>query len=214
MASTGLSMESFENDAVGRGYRVVAGIDEAGRGPLAGPVVAAAVVLPRGYHNPEIDDSKKLSALKRKKLDDVIRRDAVAIGVSLCDSHVIDSVNILQATLLAMKGAVSALSVEPDYLLIDGLNCIDLDIPQKAVVRGDSLSVSIAAASIIAKVERDRLMAVYHLEFPWYNFLQNKGYGTKEHRKAIVGHGRCAIHRRSFRVAGIDDISADGAFLL
>jgi ribonuclease HII len=208
------NMSSFENEAASEGYRCIAGVDEAGRGPLAGPVVAAAVVFPRGYRNPEINDSKKLSVRKRETLDGVIRKEAVAVGVGLSDVRVIDSVNILQATLLAMKGAVDALSAAPDYLLIDGLQCIDLAVPQKAVVRGDALSVSIAAASIIAKVARDRLMADYHLAFPCYNFLKNKGYGTKEHRDAIVRYGRCALHRRSFHVVGVDDVAPDGASLL
>ncbi len=203
-------MDSFENSAGRRGYRVVAGIDEAGRGPLAGPVVAAAVVMPQRYRHSEINDSKKLSVNKRERLYEVIQQDAISIGVGLSEVQVIDSLNILRATLLAMKEAVCALSAKPDYLLIDGLNGIDLDIPQESVVRGDSLSVSIAAASIIAKVSRDRLMDMYHRQFPGYNFLHNKGYGTREHREAIVKYGRCKLHRRSFHVAGVDDLAVDG----
>ncbi len=206
-------MEGFERRAGELGYRAVAGIDEAGRGPLAGPVVAAAVILPPGYKNPEINDSKKLSAKKRERLYDVIQADAVSIGVGLSEVSVIDSLNILQATLLAMKNAVGGLPVIPDYLLIDGLNRIDGDIPQKTVVHGDALSVSIAAASIIAKVSRDRLMEMYHRQFPQYNFLKNKGYGTKQHRDAIVAYGRCKIHRRSFHVVGVDDARESGLFL-
>ncbi len=203
-------MDSFEKRATGRGCRFIAGIDEAGRGPLAGPVVAAAVVMPQGYYHSEINDSKLLSAKKRERLYEVIQKDALSIGVGLSEVQVIDSLNILQATLLAMREAVCALSPRPDYLLIDGLNGIDLDIPQQAVVRGDSLSVSIAAASIIAKVSRDRLMDMYHRQFPSYNFLQNKGYGTQEHREAIAKYGRCKIHRHSFHVAGIDGLVANG----
>jgi len=206
-------MGSFERRAGGRGFCAIAGIDEAGRGPLAGPVVAAAVVLPQGYEHPEINDSKKLSAKRRERLYEVIQRDAVAIGVGVSDVQVIDSLNILRATLLAMKEAVCGLCPRPDYLLIDGLNGIVLDIPQEAIVRGDSLSISIAAASIIAKVSRDRLMEMYHRQFPAYNFLKNKGYGTKEHREAIVKYGRCKIHRRSFHVAGVDDLVASGSLL-
>jgi len=206
-------MDGFERRAGQRGYRTVAGIDEAGRGPLAGPVVAAAVILPPGYKNPDINDSKKLSAGKRERVYDIIQSDAVSIGVGLSEVSVIDSLNILQATLLAMKNAVDGLSIRPDYLLIDGLNRIDRDIPQETVVHGDALSISIAAASIIAKVSRDRLMEMYHRQFPDYNFLKNKGYGTKEHREAIVKYGRCKIHRRSFHVVGVDDAGESG-FLL
>ena len=199
-------MNSFERKARGCGYRIIAGIDEAGRGPLAGPVVAAAVILPPGYEHPEITDSKKLSPRQRERLYGIIERDAVSIGIGVVEAPVIDAVNILQATLLAMKDAVLELSPSPDYLLIDGLNRIDLAIPQKTIIRGDSLSLSIASASIMAKVSRDRLMEMYHRQFPQYNFLRNKGYGTREHREAILKFGRSKIHRRSFRVAGIDGL--------
>jgi ribonuclease HII len=199
-------MNSFERKARGCGYRIIAGIDEAGRGPLAGPVVAAAVILPPGYEHPEITDSKKLSPRQRERLYEVIERDAVSIGIGVVEAPVIDAVNILQATLLAMKDAVLELSPSPDYLLIDGLNRIDLVIPQETIIRGDSLSLSVASASIVAKVSRDRLMEMYHRQFPQYNFLRNKGYGTREHREAILKFGRSKIHRRSFRVAGIDGL--------
>jgi ribonuclease HII len=199
-------MNSFERKAQGCGYRLIAGIDEAGRGPLAGPVVAAAVILPPGYEHPEINDSKKLSPRKRGTLYETIARDAVSVGIGVVEPPEIDAVNILQATLAAMKEAVLALSPPPDYLLIDGLNRIDLDTPQETIVSGDSRSLSVAAASIVAKVSRDRLMEMYHRQFPQYNFLRNKGYGTREHREAILKHGRSKIHRRSFRVAGIDDL--------
>jgi ribonuclease HII len=202
----GRGMNSFEGKARGCGYRMIAGIDEAGRGPLAGPVVAAAVILPPGYEHPEITDSKKLSPRQREKLCGVIERDAVSIGVGISEAPVIDAVNILQATLLAMKEAVLELSPSPDYLLIDGLNRIDLDTPQETIISGDSRSLSVAAASIVAKVSRDRLMEMYHRQFPQYNFLRNKGYGTREHREAILKYGRSKIHRRSFRVAEIDDL--------
>ncbi len=203
-------MNGFENKARECGYRMVAGIDEAGRGPLAGPVVAAAVILPPGYEHPEINDSKKLSSRQRVRLYGIIQRDAISIGVGLCEASLIDRVNILQATLIAMKEAVLELLPCPDCLLIDGLNRIDLAIPQETIIRGDSRSISVAAASIIAKVSRDRLMEMYHRQFPQYNFLQNKGYGTREHREAILKFGRCKIHRRSFRVPEIDDQTVMG----
>ncbi len=203
-------MNSFENRARESGYRIIAGIDEAGRGPLAGPVVAAAVILPPGYEHPEINDSKRLSARQREKLCDVIERDAVSIGIGVVEAPVIDAVNILQATLAAMKDAVLELSPPPDYLLIDGRNCINLAVHQEAIIRGDSLSLCIASASIVAKVSRDRLMEMYHRQFPQYNFLHNKGYGTREHREAILKFGRSKIHRRSFWVAEIDGLSITG----
>ena len=199
-------MNGFESKARGCGYRIIAGIDEAGRGPLAGPVVAAAVILPPGYEHPEITDSKKLSPRQRERLYGIIQRDAVSIGIGVVEAPVIDAVNILQATLAAMKDAVLELSPSPDYLLIDGLNRIDLAIPQETIIRGDSRSLSVASASIVAKVSRDRLMEMYHRQFPQYNFLRNKGYGTREHREAILKFGRSKIHRRSFRVAGIDSL--------
>jgi ribonuclease HII len=205
-------MNSFENRARESGYRVIAGIDEAGRGPLAGPVVAAAVILPSGYEHPDITDSKKLTARQREKLSEVIEQDAVSIGIGVAEAHVIDSMNILRATLAAMKDAVLELSPSPDYLLIDGRNRIDLAVHQEAVIRGDSLSLSIAAASIVAKVSRDRLMEMYHRQFPQYNFLHNKGYGTREHREAILKFGRSKIHRRSFRIAEIDTLTVNEEF--
>ena len=204
-------MNVFESKAREGGYRAVAGVDEAGRGPLAGPVVAAAVILPPGYEHPGINDSKKLSSRQRDRLYAIIQHDAVSIGVGLSEAPLIDRVNILQATLLAMKEAVLELFPPPDFLLIDGLNRIDLATPQEAIIRGDSQSVSIAAASIIAKVSRDRLMEMYHRQFPQYNFLRNKGYGTKEHSAAIVKFGRCKIHRRSFRIPEMDDLTVMGA---
>ena len=191
-------MNTFEKIAYQEGYQVIAGVDEAGRGPLAGPVVAAAVILPPDYVNSEINDSKQLTALKRDELFEIIHREAVAIGTGIVDTDVIDNLNILQATLQAMREAVLELSTSPDFILIDGLHKIPLITPQKPVVKGDSLSISIAAASIIAKVSRDRIMEMYHRQFPQYNFRQNKGYGTKEHIDAIKKVGICPIHRVSF----------------
>ncbi|MBA4423465.1 MAG: ribonuclease HII [Syntrophus sp. (in: bacteria)] len=199
-------MGAFERAARGRGRRFIAGIDEAGRGPLAGPVIAAAVILPPDYEYPGIDDSKKLSSRQRERLYEVIERDAVAIGIGVVEAPVIDAVNILQATLVAMKEAVLNLSPPPDYLLIDGLNRISVAIPQETIVRGDGRSISVASASIVAKVSRDRIMEMYHRQFPQYNFLRNKGYGTQEHRDAILKYGRCKLHRSSFRLAEIDDL--------
>jgi ribonuclease HII len=191
-------MNAFECHARQRGYRIIAGIDEAGRGPLAGPVVAAAVILPPDYRHPEINDSKQLTPGKRGRLYEVIKTDALAVGLGVVEASVIDHVNILQATLMAMRDAVLDLSTIPDYLLIDGRNRIDVRAPQETIIAGDRKSISIAAASIIAKVSRDQIMEIYHRQFPQYNFLKNKGYGTDEHREAIHRYGRCKIHRLSF----------------
>jgi ribonuclease HII len=193
-------MHQFELRARRRGFDAIAGVDEAGRGPLAGPVVAAAVILPSGYANGEIRDSKKLTPRKRESLYTTIRNDAISVGLGIVDAAAIDRINILQATLSAMKMAVSNLSTQPDYILIDGIHAIDLPVMQETIVRGDSLSLSVAAASIIAKVSRDHIMDRYHVLYPQYNFLKNKGYGTMEHREAVKEYGRCKIHRRSFRI--------------
>jgi len=193
-------MNYFEERARQRGFRLIAGIDEAGRGPLAGPVVAAAVVLPDRYSHPEINDSKKLTSRSRERLFEVIRADALAVGIGVMDAWAIDELNILRATLLAMREAVADLQVVPDCLLVDGNQSVPLEIPQETIVKGDGRSVSIAAASIVAKVSRDRIMEIYHRQFPYYNFFKNKGYGTAEHRQAIREHGFCKIHRRSFHI--------------
>ena len=193
-------MNSFERRAHQLGYRSIAGIDEVGRGPLAGPVVAAAVILPPDYKNREIKDSKQLTAKKRDSLSEIIRQDALSIGISVVEASLIDEVNIFQATLLAMKEATLNLSLTPDYLLIDGPHRIFVSIPQETIVKGDTRSVSVASASIIAKVTRDRIMEIYDRQFPQYNFFKNKGYATEEHREAIKKHGHCKIHRRSFVV--------------
>jgi len=197
-------MNMFEKNAREEGYQLIAGVDEAGRGPLAGPVVAAAVILPPDYFNSEINDSKQLSASKREMLYDVIEKNAVAVGVRIVEADVIDDVNILQASLQAMRDAVLELSESPDFLLVDGLYRVPIITPQKPVVKGDSLSISIAAASIMAKVTRDRIMEMYHRQFPQYNFRQNKGYGTKEHLDAIREFGICKIHRKSFHVKNLN----------
>ena len=199
-------MNRFERKAHAEGYHWVAGVDEAGRGPLAGPVVAAAVVFPPDYENHEINDSKRLSPRKRESLYERIRTDALAVGFGLIEADVIDRINILQASLTAMRDAVLELAPPPDYLLVDGCHRIPLTTPQEAVVRGDAKSLSIAAASILAKVTRDRVMEIYHRQYPQYNFLKNKGYGTREHVQAIRECGYCKIHRRSFRLKVLHDI--------
>ena len=197
-------MNTFEKRAYCDGYRWVAGVDEAGRGPLAGPVVAAAVIFPVGYQNSKINDSKKLTARKRDELYKTIWEDAVAVGVGVAEADVIDRINILQASLQAMREAVLDLSKSPDFIFVDGLYTLNIDAPQKALVKGDALSISIAAASIIAKVSRDRIMEMYHRQFPRYNFQKNKGYGTAEHRRILKEIGMCKIHRRSFHLKNTD----------
>ncbi len=189
----------FERRAFLHGYEYVAGVDEAGRGALAGPVVAAAVVLPQGIVIPGIDDSKKLTPAKRDKLFGVIGDAAIAVGVGIEGPSTIDSMNILQASLLAMKNAVLSLQVQPDFLLIDGTFSIAVELPQNAIKKGDANSMSIAAASIVAKVTRDRLMVNYDEQFPGYGFSIHKGYGSAMHLAAIAELGPCAIHRKTFR---------------
>ncbi|MDO9264968.1 MAG: ribonuclease HII [Desulfosalsimonadaceae bacterium] len=189
----------FEKKAWINGFTAVAGIDEAGRGPLAGPVVSAAVILPESLPVSGINDSKKLSPKKREKLYDDIYRHAVAVGVGIVDPVEIDRINILQASLAAMAMSVRNLFPAPDFLLIDGPFPIPANFPQKPVINGDSLSISIAAASIIAKVTRDRMMAVYAEEYPEFDFSTNKGYPTKAHKEAIRKYGCSPIHRLTFK---------------
>ena len=189
----------FEQEAAAQGFRAVAGIDEAGRGPLAGPVVAAAVILPVGLRINGVNDSKQLSAHQREQLFKQITATALTIGIGRVDAATIDRINILQATRLAMLQAVEALTIQPDRLLIDGISTIDLPVPQLTIKQGDSLSASIAAASIIAKVTRDRLMADYDTQYPLYGFIRHKGYGSQQHLEALRLHGPCPIHRRTFR---------------
>ena len=198
-AGTGRNLYTFESMVRNQGFRIIAGIDEAGRGPLAGPVVAAAVILPEDAEIHGLDDSKKLTATKRDALFDQITRSAAVVGVGIVDHEAIDRINILQATLSAMSQAVQSLSPLPDYLLIDGISTIPVNIPQKTIKKGDSLSASIAAASIIAKVTRDRLMEGYDILYPGYGFAGHKGYGSVAHYAAIEKLGPCEIHRKSFR---------------
>ena len=200
-------MNTYEKIARKDGYRLIAGVDEVGRGPLAGPVVAAAVVFPPDYVNADIKDSKKLTAAKREKLFSIIEKDSLAVGMRVVDVDVIDRVNILQASLQAMRDSVLELSVSPDFILVDGVHRVPIITPQKPLIKGDNLSISIAAASIMAKVTRDHIMEIYHRQFPHYNFLKNKGYGTKEHLDAIRKFGICKIHRKSFHVKNLNQIS-------
>lgn len=190
-------MQQFENNARIKGHRFIAGIDEVGRGPLAGPVVAAAVILPDNFQLLGVNDSKKLSAKKRDALYDEIQNQAISIGVGMVDHNKIDEINIYQASKLAMSIALEDLCFMPDYLLIDAMK-LDVKIPQESIIKGDARSISIAAASIIAKVIRDRLMEDYAKMYPGYGFENNAGYGTKEHLLGLKQQGICTIHRKTF----------------
>ena len=192
-------LSKFEKEYFLKGYKLICGIDEAGRGPLAGPVVAGAVILPEGCLLEGVNDSKKISEKKREKLYDVIIENAIAWSVGIVDNNVIDEINILNATRKAMKMAIDGLAMKPDYILIDAEKKVDTGgIPYLPIVKGDALSISIAAASIIAKVTRDRMMREYDDIFPMYGFGKHKGYGTKAHIEAIGEHGLCMIHRKTF----------------
>lgn len=181
-----------------RGYRYIAGVDEAGRGPLAGPVVAAAVMFPDNWLHPEIKDSKQLTAHKREYLFGIVSDNALAWSWAEVDHAEIDHINILRASLKAMQRAVELLSLPPEYLLIDGTYPISSSIPQTPLVNGDQRSLATSAASIMAKVIRDSIMQQYHELYPQYNFAKNKGYGTREHLRALASYGPSPIHRRSF----------------
>lgn len=200
LASDTLQLDSYEQDAIKQGCRYIAGVDEAGRGPLAGPVVAGAVI----FHTPMpldlgIRDSKTLSPLQRKTIVLDIYREAAAVGVGIVWMDEIEEINIHHASLLAMADAVKKLNPAPEFILVDGTFPIDSNIPQMPIIKGDSLSVSIAAASIVAKTVRDGIMDIYHTIFPCYNFIKNKGYGTTEHLEAIRRFGPSPVHRRGFK---------------
>ena len=193
-----LEMKSFERELWSKGIKYIAGVDEVGRGPLAGPVVTAAVILPEDFDILGVDDSKKLSAKKRDELYDLIMDHAIAVSIGRREPSVIDEINILNATKEAMVDAVMGLSVKAEHVLIDAVKLDALHIPQTSIIKGDAKSVSIAAASIIAKVTRDREMVDMDAIYPGYAFASNKGYGTKAHYEGLAKLGPCPIHRRSF----------------
>ena len=192
------NMLEYENELYEEGITLIAGVDEVGRGPLVGPVVVAAVILPKGYYNEYIKDSKKLSEKKRNELFDIIMRDAISVSIGIKDNKVIDKENIYQATKLAMYDAINNLKVKPEYVLIDAMKLEDLSIPSKSIVKGDAKSESIAAASIIAKVTRDNMMYELDKKFPEYGFKNHKGYPTKAHLDAIKKYGILDNYRFTF----------------
>ena len=190
-------MKEFENELYNKGIKYIAGIDEVGRGPLVGPVVTAAVILPAEFYDERINDSKKLSEKKREILYDVIMKNAISVGIGMSSSEIIDKINILEATKKAMKEALNNLNIKPEHVLIDAVK-LDIDIPSTSIIKGDAKSQSIAAASIIAKVTRDRMMYELDKKHPEYDFAHNKGYGTKKHIEAIKKYGILKEHRKSF----------------
>lgn len=190
-------MKEFETELYNNGINFIAGIDEVGRGPLVGPVVTAAVILPKDFYDERINDSKKLTEKKRELLYDIIMENAISVGIGISSEDVIDEINILNATKRAMLEAVNNLSVKPEHLLIDAVK-LDTDIPQTSIIKGDAKSESIAAASIIAKVTRDRMMIELDKIHPEYDFKHNKGYGTKKHIEAIRKYGIIKEHRKTF----------------
>ncbi|MBN1480432.1 ribonuclease HII [candidate division KSB1 bacterium] len=202
-----MTLLTFESSLWRRGYRAVAGVDEAGRGPLAGPVVAAAVIFPPTQKDSlGIYDSKSLTAKKRELLFGVIQEVALSYGIGIIDHMEIDAINILRATYKAMQQAIRFCQPQPDYVLVDGRGVPDVTMPIEAIVKGDCRSLSIAAASIVAKVTRDRLMFELHSRYPEYGFRQHKGYPTKSHMQAIRAFGLSPVHRRSFRPRELQDV--------
>lgn len=191
------AMLSYEKELYENGISFIAGVDEVGRGPLAGPVVAAAVILPKNCKIKGLNDSKKIPKKKHEEIFQAVKDNALAIGIGIMDNQVIDQVNIYEATKLAMKEAISQLEPQPEHLLIDAMK-LDLPISQTSIIKGDANSLSIAAASIVAKVTRDKIMSNYDEEFPGYDFAQNAGYGTAKHLEGIEKHGITPIHRTSF----------------
>ena len=190
-------MLAYEKECYARGIKLIAGVDEVGRGPLAGPVVAAAVILPKACKIPGLNDSKKIPKSKHKEIYEAVLQNAIAIGIGIKDNHVIDQVNIYEATKLAMMEAIGQLEPQPQHLLIDAMK-LDLPIPQTSIIKGDANSLSIAAASIVAKVTRDQMMEEFDKEYPGYDFAQNAGYGTAKHLAGLDKLGVTPIHRRSF----------------
>ena len=193
-----VNLWAIENSLYAEGYKMICGVDEAGRGPLAGPVCAAAVILPKGLELPGLNDSKKLTDKKRRELFPIIKEQAIAYGIGLSSHEEIDEINILQATYLAMERAIAQLEGKADFALIDGNRAKDFGLPVRTVVKGDSLSASIAAASILAKVTRDDIMMEMAEKYPEYGFDVHKGYGTKAHYEALRAHGHSPIHRMTF----------------
>ena len=190
---------NFEKELYKEGYTLIAGVDEAGRGPLVGPVVAGAVILPVNYSCPGLNDSKQISEKKREKLYDIIMQDAIAVGVGVVDAKTIDEINILEASRLAMKLAIEDLKVKPEYVLSDAMKLTNIDIPYKDIIHGDALSLSIAAGSIIAKVTRDRMLLELDKKYPQYGFAKHKGYPTKAHLEAIKKYGLFEEYRFSYK---------------
>jgi len=188
----------YEEEGFKSGYTRIGGVDEAGRGPFVGPVSAACVILKKDFYIPGLDDSKKISESYRDILYDMILDQAEAYGIAMADNNIIDEINILNATKQAMCNAIKQIDPQPDYLLTDYVKLSDLETPQLPLVKGDSKSASIAAASVLAKVTRDRYMKEVDSQYPQYGFLKNKGYGTKQHIEALLEHGPCPLHRRSF----------------
>ena len=193
-----INLWEIENSLYSEGYKMICGVDEAGRGPLAGPVCAAAVILPKGLVLPGLNDSKKLTDKKRRELFPIIKEQAIAYGIGLASHEEIDEINILQATYLAMERAIAQLEGKADFALIDGNRAKDFGLPVRTVVKGDSLSASIAAASVLAKVTRDDIMLEMAEKYPEYGFEVHKGYGTKAHYEALRNHGHSSIHRMTF----------------
>ena len=193
-----INLWEIENSLYAEGYKAICGVDEAGRGPLAGPVCAAAVILPKGLELPGLNDSKKLTDKKRRELFPIIKEQAIAYGIGFASHEEIDEINILQATYLAMERALQQLEGKADFAIIDGNRAKDFGIPVRTVIKGDSLSASIAAASVLAKVSRDDIMLEMAEKYPEYGFEVHKGYGTKAHYEALRAHGHSPIHRMSF----------------
>jgi len=198
-----MKLYNFERELKNKGYKFIAGVDEAGRGPLAGPVVAGAVILEIDTYIENLMDSKLLSEKKREKVYKEITSKALDYAFDVVDEKYIDKYNILNATRFAMKMAIEKLKIKPEYVLVDALEIPGIDIPQEGVIKGDQLCACIAAASIVAKVQRDSIMSIYDNIYPQYRFKQNKGYGTREHINSIKKYGFCPIHRRSFSIKGL-----------
>lgn len=199
MKNNEIDNRQYEDELYSKGYKLIGGIDEVGRGPLVGPVVTACVILPEDFALDGLTDSKKLSEKKRDMFYDIIMEKAISVGIGIMDEDVIDKVNIYEATKLAMYQAVDNMSVKPDYILIDAMKLDKLDVPSTSIIKGDLKSITISAASVIAKVTRDRMMYELDKKYPMYKFAKNKGYPTKDHIEAIVKYGILKEHRKTFK---------------